>query len=85
MISFVPLTLLRPGLASAGTFLLVFGTFAYLARWASGRLADRVGPRPVVVPAVLASLAGLLLLALDHGPARDGRARRRSSARATAR
>lgn len=69
VISFVPLVLLGAGFASAGTFLLLFGTLAYLARWASGRIADLVGPRFVVLPAVLASLAGLVLLALDHGPA----------------
>jgi MFS family permease len=69
VISFVPLTLAASGLRSAGTFLLVFGTSAYVSRWASGRLADRVGPRRLVVPSITLALAGLILLALDQASA----------------
>lgn len=67
VISFVPLALATSGLTSAGAFLLVFGTSAYIARWASGRLADRVGPRQLVIPAIVVSLGGLTMLALDQG------------------
>jgi predicted MFS family arabinose efflux permease len=68
VISFVPLALLGGGLASAGAYLLVFGTCAYLFRWATGRLADALGTRRLVTPAALASLVGLVAVALDEGP-----------------
>ena len=62
-VSFVPLWLIHGGWASASTYLLVFGTLAYLARWGGGRLVDRYGARRLVVPGAVSSLAGLVLLA----------------------
>jgi predicted MFS family arabinose efflux permease len=67
-LSFASLWLVRGGLASAASFLLAFGTFAYLARWGGGRLADRSGTRVLVLPGALAALAGLVLLASGNGP-----------------
>ncbi len=67
-ISFVPLWLLGDGLASASSFLLCFGTLAYLTRWLGGHVLDRTGPRALVVPGALLSLVGLILLASGSGP-----------------
>ena len=67
-ISFVPLRLFGSGLASASSFLLCFGTLAYIVRYFGGRLTDRVGPRTLVIPGALFSLAGLVLLASGTGP-----------------
>jgi predicted MFS family arabinose efflux permease len=69
VVSFVPLTLLSGGLASAASFLLFFGTFGYVARWVWGRLADAFAVRGLVVAGSLLAIAGLVLLAADDGAA----------------
>ena len=67
-LSFASLWLVRGGLASAASFLLAFGTLAYLTRWIGGRIVDRAGPRVLVVPGAVSSLAGLIFLASGNGP-----------------
>jgi len=69
VVSFASLWLVGGGLESAASFLLVFGTFAYLSRWSGGWLVDRFGPYLLLLPGSAASLAGLVLLASAHGHA----------------
>lgn len=67
-LSFASLWFLRGGLSSAASFLLAFGTCAYIARWLGGRIVDRAGPRVLVVPGALSSLTGLICFASGDGP-----------------
>jgi predicted MFS family arabinose efflux permease len=69
VISFASLWLVGGGLESAASFLLVFGTFAYLTRWAGGWLVDRIGSYALLLPGSAASLIGLTLFASAHGHA----------------
>jgi predicted MFS family arabinose efflux permease len=67
-LSFASLWLVRGGFSSAATYLFTFGTLAYLTRWVGGSIVDRSGPRVLVVPGTLASLAGLICIAAGDGP-----------------
>ncbi len=48
---------------SAPAALLAFGTATVGFRWVAGQIGDRVGSRPVMVPAVLTACAGLVAVA----------------------
>ena len=63
VVSFVPIRLVADGLASAASFFLVFGVFAYASRWGAGWLADRVPGRALAVAGTACVLVGLVLLA----------------------
>jgi len=62
LVTFLPIA--RPDGAVATLALLAFGVVAALCRWGGGVLVDRVGARVLLVPALLAGVAGLVLLAL---------------------
>ena len=62
LVTFLPIA--RPDGLVATAALLVFGVVGAVARWGGGVLADRVGSRVVLPPALLAGAAGLLTLSL---------------------
>ncbi len=62
--AFLPLFAEREGLGNPGLFLSVFAVAAIAVRYGAGRLADRVGRRIVVAPALVATGAALAVLAV---------------------
>ena len=66
ILTIAPAALPEHGLGSAAVLLLSSGTLGFVARWLSGPLVDRVGPRTVVVPGFLLAVTGLGILAADR-------------------
>ncbi|SDO53694.1 Predicted arabinose efflux permease, MFS family [Klenkia soli] len=62
LVTFLPIA--RPDGSVATLALLAFGVVAALTRWGGGVLADRMGVRVLLVPALLAATTGLLLLGI---------------------
>jgi predicted MFS family arabinose efflux permease len=62
LVTFLPIA--RPDGLVATAALLVFGVVGAVARWGGGVLADRVGSRVVLPPALLVGAAGLAALSL---------------------
>ncbi|CAN5339319.1 MFS transporter [soil metagenome] len=62
VVTFLPIE--RPEGALAATALLATGITAAASRWAAGVLVDRIGSRVLLPAALLASIGGLLLIAL---------------------
>lgn len=69
VITYAPVALQLNGLGSAASFLLVTGAARAASRWLSGVLSDRWPARIVLFGGVLASLIGLVVLALHSGGA----------------
>ncbi|HVC76484.1 MAG TPA: MFS transporter [Candidatus Micrarchaeaceae archaeon] len=69
VITYAPVALQLNGLGSAASFLLVMGAARAGSRWLSGVMSDRWPTRIVLVCGVLASLIGLVVLALHSGGA----------------
>ena len=69
VVTYVPVALSLNGLGSAAVFLLVLGVSRAASRWFAGILGDRLPTRIVLVGGVVASLAGLAVLALHSGGA----------------
>ena len=69
VVTYAPVALPLNGLGSAAAFLLVSGAARAASRWFAGVLSDRLPVRGVLVGGVLASLAGLAVLALHAGEA----------------
>ena len=65
LVTFLPIA--RPDGLVATAALLVFGVVGAVARWGGGVLADRVGSRVVLPPALLVGAAGLAALSLGLG------------------
>ncbi|GAB7183876.1 MFS transporter [Kitasatospora sp. Ki12] len=61
IVTFLPLAV--PSATAVAVALLVQPGAMTLARWLAGRHGDRRGPAPLVLPALLVSAAGVLLLA----------------------
>ena len=61
--SFLPLVVTREGLGNPGLFFTLFAVASALVRSRAGHLADRVGRRLVVVPALTVASLSLVLLA----------------------
>jgi MFS family permease len=64
-----PVVLARDSAVAASAFLFSFGTAAFAARWAGGRLADRVGRAPIVAPSLAVGLLGFAILAASGAAA----------------
>jgi MFS family permease len=64
--SFVAVYAERNGIVPKGIFFTVFSVVVLLLRIVSGRLADRVGHRRVLIPCLALASAGLLLLSFAH-------------------
>lgn len=65
VLTFLPLAIPGSGLFSAVGGLLIFGVFLSVARWWAGRFGDRRNPHLLLVPGLLASTVGMVLL--PHG------------------
>jgi predicted MFS family arabinose efflux permease len=65
LVTFLPIA--RPDGVVATAALLVFGVVGAVARWGGGVLADRVGSRVVLPPALLVGAGGLAALSLGLG------------------
>ncbi|HBH00854.1 MAG TPA: MFS transporter [Candidatus Rokubacteria bacterium] len=63
LVSFLPLYAERRGLGNPGLLFTVFALAGLAVRWGAGRLADRLGRRLVVAPALVLAGLGLVLLA----------------------
>jgi len=63
IVSFVPLYAERRGLGNPGLLFTVFALAGLVTRWLAGRLADQLGRRVVVVPALALAGLGLAVLA----------------------
>ena len=70
LVSFLPLYAERRGLGNPGLMFMVFALAGLAVRWPAGRLADRLGRRLVVAPALV--LAGLGLAMLAHAGSAAG-------------
>jgi len=68
VITYAPVALPLDGLGSAASFLFVAGATRAASRWLAGVLSDRWPARMVLIGGVVASLIGLVVLALH----RDG-------------
>lgn len=66
LVSFLPLFARDRALGNPGLFFTVFALAGVAVRSPAGQLADRIGRRLVVAPALLAAAAGLGLLGLAH-------------------
>ncbi len=62
--TFLKTFVMATGIGSVGLFFTVYSLTAVALRIVAGSLPDRVGPKRVLVPALLAGVLGLLLLAL---------------------
>ncbi|OGL29511.1 MAG: hypothetical protein A3G44_07895 [Candidatus Rokubacteria bacterium RIFCSPLOWO2_12_FULL_73_47] len=63
LVSFLPLYAERHGLGNPGLLFTVFALAGLAVRWLAGRLADRLGRRAVVAPALVLAGLGLAVLA----------------------
>jgi predicted MFS family arabinose efflux permease len=68
VVTFIPLAVVGTSAVLAPAALLVQATATTAARWWAGRFADRHGPTRLMVPALLASVAGVLTLVLVPHP-----------------
>jgi len=68
VITFAPIALPLAGLGSAATFFLVAGAARAVCRWYAGLLGDRRPVRLVLAGGMVASLLGLVGLAIHAGP-----------------
>jgi MFS family permease len=66
--TFSPLYARYIGMASSGPLYLAFSITVIGVRLVSGRVADRFGPMRAAAPGVLASVVGLVVLAVTPGP-----------------
>jgi MFS family permease len=69
VVTYAPVALPLNGLGSAAAFLLVSGAARAASRWLAGVLSDRLPVRMVLMCGVVASLAGLIVLALHSSAA----------------
>ena len=69
LLTVVPLSLGKHGLGSAATYLLVFGAARVAVRPAIGVVGVHVANERLYLPALLAGLAGAVLLAVSRAPA----------------
>jgi predicted MFS family arabinose efflux permease len=68
LVTFIPLAVAGTSGVLAPAALLVQATATTVARWWAGRFADRHGPARLLVPALLASVAGVFTLVLVPHP-----------------
>ncbi len=69
LLTVIPLSLGKHGLSSAATYLLVFGAARVAVRPAVGLVGVRVANERLYLPALVAGLAGAVLLAVSQAPA----------------
>jgi predicted MFS family arabinose efflux permease len=69
IITFASAALPEHGAGSAAVLLLCAGSSGFVSRWVSGRIADRVGARRLVLPGFALLLAALFALAGDRSAA----------------
>jgi predicted MFS family arabinose efflux permease len=69
IVTYAPVALPAAGLGSSAAFLLVAGFARAVSRWLSGVVGDRQSARLVFVAGIVASLVGLVALAIHGGPA----------------
>ncbi|MEU4037809.1 MFS transporter [Streptomyces collinus] len=68
VVTFLPLAVPRTARGCVAVALFVQPAAATLARWLAGRYADRRGPATLLLPGLLLSAVGTLLMALTGGP-----------------
>lgn len=64
VVTFLPVAVPGAGSGVVAAALFVQPAVATVARWFAGRIGDRRGPAALVLPALLASVSGVLLMAL---------------------
>lgn len=63
IIAFIPLLALKINIKNPGIFFTIYGIMLIIARTFTGRLADKLGKKTIIVPGFIAAGIALLLLA----------------------
>jgi predicted MFS family arabinose efflux permease len=69
IVTFLPLAATHATASLIALALLIQPAVSTLTRWLAGRHGDRHGPARLIIPGVVVSAAGMLMLAISAGPA----------------